>query len=44
VRTLGAHVENVMCVIQRGANSKETLAKEVLNLLPLFTMEELESA
>ena len=42
LRNLGAKVENVICVIQRGSNSRETLAKESLYLRPLFTMEELE--
>jgi orotate phosphoribosyltransferase len=42
LRKLGAHVGQVMCVILRGANSREILAKEGLNLIPLFTMEELE--
>ncbi len=42
LRKLGAQVDNVLCVILRGANSREILAKEGLNLLPLFTMEELE--
>lgn len=43
LRNLGAKAENVLCVIQRGKDSRETLAKEGLNLVPLFTMEELES-
>jgi orotate phosphoribosyltransferase len=44
LRKLGARVEHVLCVILRGANSTEILAKEGLNLIPLFTMAELESA
>jgi orotate phosphoribosyltransferase len=43
LRKLGANVSDVLCVILRGANSKELLAKEGLNLIPLFTMEELEA-
>jgi orotate phosphoribosyltransferase len=43
LRKLGANVSEVLCVILRGANSKELLAKEGLNLIPLFTMEELEA-
>ena len=42
LRNLGARVKYVMCVIQRSPNSRETLAKEGLDLVPLFTMEELE--
>ena len=42
LRKLGAKSENVLCVILRGSNSKELLAKEGLKLVPLFTMEELE--
>jgi len=43
LRKLGAEVKDVLCVILRGANSRELLAKEGLNLIPLFTMEELEA-
>jgi orotate phosphoribosyltransferase len=43
LRKLGAQVGQVMCVILRGANSREILAKDGLNLIPLFTMEELEA-
>jgi orotate phosphoribosyltransferase len=43
LRKLGAIVDSVLCVILRGANSRELLAKEGLNLIPLFTMEELEA-
>jgi orotate phosphoribosyltransferase len=42
LRKLGAKTENVICVIQRGKDSRELLAKEGLKLIPLFTMEELE--
>ena len=43
LRKLGAIVTDVVCVILRGANSIELLAKEGLNLVPLLTMEELEA-
>jgi len=43
MRKLGAIVKTVVCVILRGANSREILAKEDLDLVPLFTMEELEA-
>ena len=42
LRKLGARVDSVMCVILRGKDSRENLKKEGLDLLPLFTMEELE--
>jgi orotate phosphoribosyltransferase len=42
LRKLEAKVEHVMCVILRGKDSREVLAKENLQLIPLFTMEELE--
>ena len=42
LRKLGAQVTQVMCVILRGSNSRELLAQEGLNLIPLFTQEELE--
>ena len=37
----GALIKNVLCVILRGENSVENLAKEGLVLSPLFTMDEL---
>ena len=43
LRKLGADVTDVLCVILRGANSRELLAKEGLHLIPLLTMEELEA-
>lgn len=43
LRKLGAQIEYVLCVIQRNSSAKEILAKEGLNLIPLFTMEELEA-
>jgi orotate phosphoribosyltransferase len=33
----------VLCVIQRNSSAREILAREGLNLIPLFTMEELEA-
>lgn len=42
LRQLGAKTEYVICVIQRGKDSRALLAKEGLKLIPLFTMEELE--
>jgi orotate phosphoribosyltransferase len=42
LRQFGARAETVLCVIQRGKDSRDILAKEGLNLIPLFTMEELE--
>jgi orotate phosphoribosyltransferase len=43
LRKLGAQIQNVMCVIQRGMDSGRILQKEGLDLIPLFTMEELEA-
>jgi orotate phosphoribosyltransferase len=43
LRKLGAHIDSVMCVIQRGMEATEILAKEGLKLIPLLTMEELEA-
>ena len=43
LRKLGAVVNEVVCVILRGADSRALLAKEGLNLIPLLTMEELEA-
>jgi len=42
LRKLGADIRSVMCVIQRGKDAKDILSKESLELIPLFTMEELE--
>jgi orotate phosphoribosyltransferase len=44
LRKLGANVQYVMCVIQRGADAAKILKQEGLELIPLFTMEELESS
>ncbi len=44
LRKLGAQVGHVLCVIQRGADARTILQKEGLNLIPLFTMEELEKS
>ncbi len=40
----GALLDTVLCVILRGKDSVNNLKKEGLNLIPLFTMEELEIA
>lgn len=42
LRGIGAKVESVLCVIQRGENSQEQLAEKGLALKPLFTMKELK--
>jgi orotate phosphoribosyltransferase len=42
LRKLGAKVDNVLCVIQRGMDAGNMLQKEGLHLIPLFTMTELE--
>ncbi len=41
LRQLGAQIKHVLCVIRRDERSVENLTKEGLELLPLFTMEEL---
>ncbi len=41
LRQLGAQVKDVLCVIRRDERAEENLRKEDLELLPLFTMEEL---
>ena len=42
LRNLGAEIDNVMCVIVRDPKAFENLKKANLNLIPLFTMEELK--
>jgi len=42
LRKLGANIKNVLCVILRDTGSIENLKQEGLNLIPLFTMNELE--
>jgi len=42
LRNLGAEINNVMCVIVRDPKAFENLKKANLNLIPLFTMEELK--
>ena len=42
LRNLGAEIDNVMCVIVRDSKAFENLKKANLNLIPLFTMEELK--
>ncbi len=44
LKQLGAQIKYVLCVIRRDERSVENLAKEGLELLPLFTMEELANA
>lgn len=41
LKQLGAQIKYVLCVIRRDERAMEKLAKEGLELLPLFTMEEL---
>ncbi|MFC2005238.1 orotate phosphoribosyltransferase [Chloroflexota bacterium] len=41
LRQLGADIEYVLCVIERDIKGRENLKKEGLQLLSLFTMEEL---
>lgn len=42
LRKAGAVVEHVVCVIERDRKGRENLAAEGLELMPLFTMEELK--
>ena len=42
LKQLGAQVEYVLCVIQRDKKSRDNLRKEGLELVSLFTMEDLE--
>jgi orotate phosphoribosyltransferase len=42
LKKLGAQIQAVMCVIQRGMDAEKILQKEGLALIPLFTMKELE--
>ena len=43
LKKLGAQIDSVLCVIQRGMDSGNILLKEGLRLIPLFTMPELEA-
>jgi orotate phosphoribosyltransferase len=43
LRKLGAIINNVLCVIERGSDSRGKLPGSGLELCPLFTMSELES-
>lgn len=43
LRDLGAHIESALCVIDRQAGGREALAGVGVELLPLFTMAELET-
>ncbi len=44
LRQLGAKIEYVLCVIERDEKSRNNLNKESLELLSLFTMEELKAS
>ena len=44
LRQLGATINYVLCVIERNIKGRENLKKEGLELLSLFTMEELKSS
>jgi orotate phosphoribosyltransferase len=44
LRKEGAKINKAVCVIDRQQGGKEALAKEGIELLPLFTMQELEDA
>ncbi|MFC2015172.1 orotate phosphoribosyltransferase, partial [Chloroflexota bacterium] len=44
LRQLGADIKSVLCVIERDIKGRENLKNEGLELLPLFTMEELKES
>jgi len=44
IKRLGAITKHVLCVIERDAKSRNILKKEGLELISLFTMEELEKS
>jgi orotate phosphoribosyltransferase len=44
LRERGAHIETVLCVIDREAGGKENLAREGLELRSLFTMSQLQES
>ncbi len=44
LRQLGAKIEYVLCVIERDIKGRDNLKKEGLELLSLFTMDELKSS
>ncbi len=44
LRQAGARVDKVMCVILRNEEGREKLKQEGLELIPLYTMEELKQA
>jgi orotate phosphoribosyltransferase len=44
LRTLGAHIVRVVCVIDREAGGASALAAEELDLVALFRMRELQGA
>ena len=44
LRKLGADIDYVLCVIERDIRGRENLKKEGLELISLFTMEELKAS
>ena len=44
LRTLGAHVDHALCVIDRESGGRENLSSAGIRLLPLYTMGELQDA
>lgn len=44
LRGLGAQIKHVLCVIERDKKCRDNLEKEGLELLSLFTMEELKTS
>ena len=43
LRQLGAHIQYVLCVIERDRRCRDNLRKEGLEIISLFTMEELKT-
>ena len=44
LKQLGAQIKSVLCVIERDKKSRDNLRKEGLELVSLFTMEDLETS
>ncbi len=44
MRDIGAQISSVLCVIHRGNGQEPKLSEIKLNLIPLFTMEEIKSS
>jgi len=42
LRQFGAQIKNVICVIERDTKSRDNLIKDNLELISLFTMEDLK--